>query len=331
MHFTFAVIATLPIVLAMSPAQMSPAHAETRWAKYCGKDNNAHDVCFTGQNSRTETGQPGAAVALIEPAWEGKKLFRAVVPVPLQVPFGMRLIIDEESPRTGTFFACHANGCMADYEATPDLIGKLTEGGLLQIQAVDLKGQVVAFSLSLSDQTGNSFRNVRERPPAGAQRTEVYDRIYPASDTQAPGALTYSRWQKVCQTGSADGKKVCFTGQAGRTEAGQPAVYVMLIEPAGDPKKLLRVTVPIPVQVQHGARLIIDEDPPSTVAFITCLSNQCMADWEATPDLIGRLKGGQMLRVQMVNLAGTRLTFPVPLSGQTGDGFRQVADGPPTR
>jgi invasion protein IalB len=64
MRFTLLFITTLLIALAITPAG-----AETRgWTKYCGKDDKANDVCFTVQDGRTETAQPAAVAALIEPA-----------------------------------------------------------------------------------------------------------------------------------------------------------------------------------------------------------------------------------------------------------------------
>ncbi len=75
--------------------------------------------------------------------------------------------------------------------------------------------------------------------------------------------LIYSPWAKFCGEGNdSDAKEVCFTGKDARTEAGQPVVAAALIEPEGGPKKLFRVTLPSPLQLQYGARIIID--PPWT-------------------------------------------------------------------
>jgi hypothetical protein len=84
-----------------------------------GHDPNAKEVCFTGKDGRTKAGQPVVAAALIEPAGESKKLRRITLPPGLRLQFGARLIIDEGQPISGAFFTCFANGCMADYEATP--------------------------------------------------------------------------------------------------------------------------------------------------------------------------------------------------------------------
>jgi invasion protein IalB len=136
----------------------------------------------------------------------------------------------------------------------------------------------------------------------------------------------YSPWAKFCGKGQdAAAKQVCFTGKDARTGAGQPVVAAVLIEPDGAPKKLVRVTLPGPLQLQYGTRVVVDQQPPLTAPFVTCFTNGCMADYEATPDLIGKLKHGQMLTVQAINLAGSAISFPLPLAG-----FAKANEGPAT-
>jgi invasion protein IalB len=59
--------------------------------------------------------------------------------------------------------------------------------------------------------------------------------------------------------------------------------------------------------LQYGTRVIVDQQPPITRPFFTCFTNGCMADFEATPDLIGKFKHGQMLTIQAINLAGSAI------------------------
>jgi len=149
------------------------------WAKFCGKgkDPDAKDVCFTGRDARTEAGQPVVAAALIEPEGEAKKLFRVTLPSPLQIRYGTRIIIDKEPPISSTFFACFANGCMADYDATPELVDKLRNGQMLQIQAIDLATVVVTFPLPLADSSGNSFARANEGPQIDPNAFQEQQRI----------------------------------------------------------------------------------------------------------------------------------------------------------
>jgi invasion protein IalB len=155
----------------------------------------------------------------------------------------------------------------------------------------------------------------------------------PAAQAAPPQAdmppLVYSPWTKFCSTPGQNGQdasapKVCFTGRDARTETGVPVVAAALIEPDGIPKKIFRVTVPSPVQLQYGTRIIVDSNEPSTSQFFTCFANGCMSDYEGTPELIAKLKKGQTLSVQAINLGGTQISFPVPL----GD-FAKVNEGAP--
>jgi invasion protein IalB len=153
----------------------------------------------------------------------------------------------------------------------------------------------------------------------------------PAPQAQAPAPvempqLIYSQWAKFCGKGQeANAKQVCFTGKDARTEAGVPVVAAALIEPDGEPKKIFRITLPSPLQLQYGTRIIVDQQQPLTGPFFTCFSNGCMADYEGTPDLIQKLKQGQMLTIQAINLAGNAISFPLPLVD-----FAKANEGPPT-
>ena len=62
-------------------------------------------------------------------------------------------------------------------------------------------------------------------------------------------------WTKFCLKGQDTGaKQVCFTGKDGRIESGQPVIAAVIIEPEGEPKKILRVTLPLGMQLVHGTR-----------------------------------------------------------------------------
>ena len=170
------------------------------------------------------------------------------------------------------------------------------------------------------------------KAPAGA----------PAPTAQAPAAgapaaaappqdqevqLSYAPWTIFCLKGQDTGaKQVCFTGKDGRIESGQPVIAAVIIEPEGEPKKILRVTLPLGMQLVHGTRIIVDANPPMQSPYVICFANGCMSDYEATPELIASLKKGQTLVVQAINSNGAPLTLPLPLVNE----FAKAYDGPPT-
>jgi invasion protein IalB len=139
--------------------------------------------------------------------------------------------------------------------------------------------------------------------------------------------LIYAPWTKFCLKGQEAGaKQVCFTGKDGRIESGQPVIAAVIIEPEGEPKKILRVTLPLGMQLVHGTRIIVDNNQPQQSPYVICFQNGCMSDYEATPEVIAALKKGQTLVVQAINSNGAPLTLPLPLAGE----FAKAYDGPPT-
>jgi invasion protein IalB len=153
-------------------------------------------------------------------------------------------------------------------------------------------------------------------------------RRHPAPEQQIQ--LIYSPWTKFCMKGQdANAKQVCFTGKDGRIESGQPVIAAVLIEPEGETKKILRVTLPLGMQLVHGTRVIVDSNPPAQSPYVICFQNGCMSDYELTPELLANLKKGQNLVVQAIHSNGAPLTLPLPLT-EAGGGFAKAYDGPPT-
>jgi invasion protein IalB len=163
-------------------------------------------------------------------------------------------------------------------------------------------------------------RTSRRRRTAGCRWTAPEQQVQ----------LTYAPWTKFCLKGQdANAKQVCITGKDGRIESGQPVIAAVIIEPEGETKKILRVTLPLGMQLVHGTRVIIDSNPPAQSPYVLCLQNGCMSDYEVTPELLANLKKGQNLVVQAINSNGAPLILPLPLT-EAGGGFAKAYDGPPT-
>jgi invasion protein IalB len=163
----------------------------------------------------------------------------------------------------------------------------------------------------------------QQAPPAAAGAPAAAAQQPP--DQQVP-QLIYAPWTKFCLKGQdAGAKQVCFTGKDGRIESGQPVIAAVIIEPEGEPKKILRVTLPLGMQLVHGTRVIVDGNPPAQSPYVICFQNGCMSDYEVTPELLANMKKGQNLVVQAINSNGAPLTLPLPLAE-----FAKAYDGPPT-
>ena len=156
----------------------------------------------------------------------------------------------------------------------------------------------------------------QQPPPAGAAA---------AGGPEVP-PLSYSPWTKVCVKGQeANAQQVCFTGKEGRIDNGMLVIGAVLIEPEGSPSKVLRITLPLGMQLPPGTRAIVDQGQPMTAPYMICFPNGCMADYEASSELVGKLKKGQSLVVQAINSQGQAVSLPLPLPD-----FAKAYDGPPT-
>jgi invasion protein IalB len=168
------------------------------------------------------------------------------------------------------------------------------------------------------------------KPPA-AQAAPPGDAQQAPPQGQAQGGgdqvqLIFSPWTKFCLKGQeTNAKQVCFTGKDARIESGMPVVAAVLIEPETEPKKILRVTLPLGMQLIHGTRVIIDQNQPMTAPYVICFTNGCMADYEASADMITKMKSGQGLVVQAINSTGQPISLVLPLTD-----FAKAYDGPPT-
>src|SRR5882724_10191627 len=149
-----------PVRSAPPPApQLGFIHSP--WTKFCGRDGNSpKDICLTVKEARHETGQFVAGAALIEQAGAEKKLLRVTLPLVLQLMPGVRMFIDSEPPASGPYVLCSANGCMADFEVNADFVARLKKGQQLQIQGINVPGEVARYLLPLAD-----FAQAFEGPP----------------------------------------------------------------------------------------------------------------------------------------------------------------------
>jgi invasion protein IalB len=153
----------------------------------------------------------------------------------------------------------------------------------------------------------------------------IAQQLAPGSTPVQPDKLAYSPWTKFCTTPppTSGMPPICFTGREMLTGAGQPIAAAALIEPTGSDKKIFRVTVPAPVQLRYGTRMIIDRGEPLTAPYFTCSGDSCISDYDLGAEVLAKLKAGQTLEVQAIALNEK----PISLDFSLGD-FAKAADGP---
>src|SRR5258705_4378379 len=144
-------------------------------------------------------------------------------------------------------------------------------------------------------------------------------------DAQQPQVF-FAPWTKICQKGpAAADKQVCITGKSGRIESGMPVAAAMLIEPQGEPRKILRITLPLGMALPPGTRVVVDQGQPMQGPYLFCLPNGCISDYEATQELVDNMKKGSGLVLQGINAGGQPLSLIVPLND-----FGKAHDGHPS-
>jgi invasion protein IalB len=144
----------------------------------------------------------------------------------------------------------------------------------------------------------------------------------PQAQSQDGSEFIFSPWTKFCDKFQGT-KDVCITGRDSRLPNGQSVTAVAFVEPAGEPKKALRVTVPSPLQLQYGANISIDANPGTSSPFFLCLPTGCLVEVEAPPDMVAKMKSGQTLHIQAINLAGEQVNYSIPLAD-----FKKANEGP---
>jgi invasion protein IalB len=154
-----------------------------------------------------------------------------------------------------------------------------------------------------------------EAPPAGGD---------PAA--QQPPPLVFQPWAKYCAKGQeSNGQQVCAIEKDGHFESGMLAVSAALVEPEGDGRKTLRLTLPLGMRLQAGTRMIIDQGQPLSASYVLCIINGCWSDYEASAELVGKMKKGQTMVVQAISTQGQLFSVSLPLAD-----FAKAYDGPPT-
>jgi invasion protein IalB len=196
-------------------------------------------------------------------------------------------------------------------------------GGLMTVMLVVAAGSPVLAQAPPPAQPAPKAQP-KAQPKAPAQQAPAPAPAQSGGSDVPP--LTYTPWTKVCLKGQeSNGQQVCFTGKEGRIDTGMLVIGAVLIEPEGASAKTLRVTLPLGMQLPQGTRAIVDQGQPMTAPYMICFPNGCMADYEASGELIGKLKKGQSLVVQGINSQGQAVSLPLPLPD-----FAKAYDGPPT-
>jgi invasion protein IalB len=129
-------------------------------------------------------------------------------------------------------------------------------------------------------------------------------------DSAHAGTPVYSPWARSCGSGGW-----CQTMREVRLSG--RSIAVTLIEAGADDRKVLRVVLPPDFRRSAGARMFIDDDAPRSGSYIGCGAQGCVADFAIDAAFMARLKTGQHLQIQGVNVAGLWTHYRFPLGDFT--------------
>jgi hypothetical protein len=73
------------------------------------------------------------------------------------------VIVDNNPPMQSPYVICFQNGCMSDYEVTPELLANMKKGQNLVVQAINSNGAALTLPLPLQE-TGGSFAKAYDGP-----------------------------------------------------------------------------------------------------------------------------------------------------------------------
>ncbi len=121
-------------------------------------------------------------------------------------------------------------------------------------------------------------------------------------------------WEKTCNSAAVPNQRACFTARRIMSgEGGETSAAVTLIQP-DEGQTLLRMTLPLNLQLKFGMRVLVDLLPATQVMFVYCGKDGCVADHVGADDLVAQMKTGTTLTLQGIDLAGKQVDFRVPLA-----------------
>jgi invasion protein IalB len=140
---------------------------------------------------------------------------------------------------------------------------------------------------------------------------------------QLPQNIQYSAWRKLCFKGS-DGATLCRTTSTGTEDTGEVVVRVDLIERPDGGVARLQLFVPQGLNLAMGVKATVDQAAPAKIPYNFCLTNICIAADRASPELIGEMESGQILRIEQADFNSSTVAMNVPLNQ-----FAAAHQGPP--
>jgi len=191
---------------------------------------------------------------------------------------------------------------------------------------------LVAAEAMAQDTTFGTRAEGQPKKPAGSSTAPAQPPApEPGTVATQPAQFVFSPWTKICgkDPPPTNSKVVCLIVKEARVkdarlEIGAFAASAALVESEDEPKRILRVILPLGMQLQPGTRVFIDQGSAAQRPYLICFANGCMADYEADAVMVAKLARGQELVIQAIDSSGQPVTVKLPLTD-----FAKAYEGPP--
>lgn len=132
-------------------------------------------------------------------------------------------------------------------------------------------------------------------------------------------------WFKVCA--KQDKNDICNTQVQAVAGTGQVLTAISLIDVTGEVnRRVFQVTVPSGRLIPTGIKVRIDDKSETTLPYLYCFPQSCIAEVKLDDALIKLLKSGGKMTLTSTNVQNTPNPIEISL-----EGFTATYDGPPIK
>ena len=193
----------------------------------------------------------------------------------------------------------------------------------LSSRRIGMAALATAF-LALGGQAFAQNRPAQPAPKPAAPAPQAAPAQAPQGPTRVELQPAQGDWTKVCGKDQSVDKEMCFTTRYFGTAADQPPVLALAIyDVKGDDTKIVRLLLPIGLQLRPGFRFAVDKNAALEGGYEICFPNGCFGESKVKQPVVDQFKKGTTMAVSVKNQVAAEVIFSLPLAG-----FGKAFDGP---
>lgn len=124
-------------------------------------------------------------------------------------------------------------------------------------------------------------------------------------------------WATRCLAPERGAVLTCVMEQRLLNQGGQLVAAVIVRVSGDDPQPELAMQLPLGIDLAQGVRMRIDQGAEEQLAVRTCESSGCYLEIVLPEELLGKLKAGQTLTLELKPMEGEAVRLPFTLAGFT--------------